>query len=191
MVGVGAEATGPGLDERDLPSPGSRWWMTAACTLAWAGVAWRAGADWRMYLLWLPFATIGLYLAAVDLDVHRLPDRAQAGLAVAGLVAGLVVWWAEPRRWLAALGVTVAVGLLFWLIHLIGRGALGFGDVKLVATCGWLLGLIGLTAVWVGLVLACALAVAAAAIRRTKTVAFGPWLVVGTLLAGLWAGSSV
>jgi len=185
---VTPDATPDDIDEQALPLPGARWWMPLAGALAWAGVAWRAETDWRAYLLWLPFVTIGLYLAAVDLDVCRLPDRAQLGLAAAGLLAGLAATWTEPRRWLYALGWTLGVAGLFWLIHLVGRGALGFGDVKLAATCGWLLGLSGLSAVWAGLGLSCLLALAYALVRRSKSVAFGPWLILGSLVAGLWLG---
>jgi len=180
---------GPDQDERTLPRPGPRWWITLAVGLAWAGVAWRAEGDWRTYLIWLPFAAIGAYLAAVDLDVRRLPDRAQLALAAAVLIAGLATHWTQPRALLIALAWAAGTALLFWVIHLVGRGALGFGDVKLAATCAWLLGLTGLAGVWVGLVLACLLAVGHALVRRTRSVAFGPWLILGTLAAGLWLGT--
>jgi prepilin signal peptidase PulO-like enzyme (type II secretory pathway) len=195
-----AEVVGDGaaLAETDRPVPGRRWWIPVLLGLAWAAVAGTVtGWDQPGIVLdqpwaligWLGFAAIGIWLAAIDLDVRRLPDTGQLGLALVVLVGAAGQYLDQPSRWLVGLGCAVACGLVFWVIHRLSQGSLGFGDVKLVATCGWWLGCLSLTAVWTGLILACLLAVAFSLLARQRHFAFGPWLVAGTLVAGLlcWA----
>ncbi len=188
----------PDLDETVLPAPGRRLWLPPLVGLAWAGAVWALtdgdpavealaigwSRGWRL-TGWLVFALVGAWLAAVDLDVKRLPDRAQALLAAALLISGLLLDWGHPAGWLTALAAAAVCGAGFLLLHLLSRGGLGLGDVKLVMTCAWWLALGSIAAVLAGLVAACLLAVGYSLIARVKQFAFGPWLVAGTLLAGL------
>ena len=185
-------------DETLLPSPGSRWWIPAIAAIAWGFIAWRCPLDavpdqpdvtgWARLLGWLAFSAVGLAMAVIDLDVRRLPDRGQILLAGASLFFGVLIAWGTPIRVAYGLGSALACGLAFLLIHVLSRGGLGLGDVKLVMTCGWWLGLISLTSVFVGLMASCILAVAYSVLARQRQFAFGPWLVAGTVIAGLYLG---
>lgn len=136
------------------------WWL--GCT-AWA----EAGADGRR-----PFDP-------------RLP------LLATGLVGIGACWWHGGPHWIALLSALVglATGVaVLWAIRIgasraLGREALGFGDVTLVAVIGAWLG-------WQGAVLACCLGVLAGlahglvqvARSRDNELPFGPSLCVGALL---------
>lgn len=183
------------VDETALAPPGARWWIPVVLAAAWGcavwlcpvgtGAAMTSVGQWARLLGWLAFAAIGIWLAAVDLDVRRLPDRGQMLLAGVCVVCGALAMWDHPARLLVGLGAGIGCGLGFLLIHMLSRGGLGLGDVKLIVTCGWWLGLISLTSVFAGVVAACVLAVAYSIVSRNRQFAFGPWLVAGTMIAGL------
>ncbi len=86
----------------------------------------------------------GLLTASViDLDHYILPDEFTLG----GLVIGLLGAWLNPERdFLQALLGTLAGGGLFWgfsalYLYVRKQEGLGFGDVKLLAWLGAVLGL--------------------------------------------------
>ena len=178
------------VDETALPAPGVRWWIPVVLGIGWGCVGWRCSTwlevtGWANLLGWLAFSGIGLWMAAIDLDVRRLPDRSQILLAVVSVGFGVVICWEDPIRLAVGLGTGLACGLVFFIMHAISRGSLGLGDVKLVLTCGWWLGLISVAAVFAGLVISCVLAVAYSLLAKQRQFAFGPWLVAGTVIAGL------
>jgi leader peptidase (prepilin peptidase)/N-methyltransferase len=146
-------------------------------------LAWAAGA--------------GVVLGAVDLAVHRLPDRVTypaAAVCTAALTADAAVLgsWGALLRALAAAGAAFAVAAL--LAALAPEG-LGFGDVKLLALLGLVLGWLGwgvlLAGIFLGLVtgavVSIVLLVSGSAGWRTA-VPFGPPLLTGAVLALVVAG---
>jgi len=161
------------------------WWLIPLVAVSWGWLTWRLlDAPWPILTLWLPLSAALAWLAAVDLDVARLPDRILVPAAVwtAGCI-GLTLWITGP---LAALGAILAAALCgggFWILHLTGRGALGFGDVKLAAVIGAATALVSWSAVLYALVAGCILTIAWAAARRQRELAFGPWLALGAVLA--------
>ncbi|MGY1772581.1 prepilin peptidase [Blastococcus sp. SYSU D00813] len=145
----------------------------AAVALAWA-----AGA--------------GLILAAVDLAVHRLPDRVLLPAAVAALTA-LLVDAAATGSWPALARAVLAGAAAFAVAALAGAlsaGGLGFGDVKLLGLLGVLLGWAGwgvlLAGVFLGLLVGAGGSLLLVATRRAgwrTAVPFGPPLLAGAVLA--------
>ena len=137
-------------------------------------------------------------LAAVDRDVHRLPDRLT--LPLAGLARAVAAVAASVTGDRSALGRAVLAGLvvsgvlLLLLLVSPGGGGLGFGDVKLSLGLGVLLGWFGWSVVLAGVFLAfltaavwaLGLVVTRRATRKTA-IAFGPFLVLGAWLALLTA----
>jgi leader peptidase (prepilin peptidase)/N-methyltransferase len=186
---------GPRHDERDRPHPGSRWWVPVALALVWLTLATAFAQErWPWLVLWLPVTAIGVWLAAVDLDVQRLPDKVHFPLAVYAAIAGALLCIFGWGDWRTALGGAAGAGLLFGFLHVISRGRLGFGDVKLVVVLGWCLGLMGLSPVFYGLMLASLLGIVYSLITRAKTFAFGPWLLLGAAVSAAltgfaWAGA--
>ena len=158
--------------------------VLAGARPATLALAWAAGA--------------GLVLGAVDLASHRLPDRVTLP-AYAVCAAALAADAAVLGSWSALLRAVVAAASAFGLAALLAAvipEGLGFGDVKLLALLGLVLGWIGwgvllagvfhglLTGALVSLVL---LATHRAALRTA--VPFGPPLLAGAVLALALAGS--
>ncbi|MDR0283937.1 MAG: A24 family peptidase, partial [Propionibacteriaceae bacterium] len=180
-------------DETAFATPGRRFWVPVVLAGTWAALGWRVldetavsdPLNWVRFAAWLAFAGIGAWLAVIDLDVNRLPDRGQLVLATLMVAAGVCLAWGEPGRLLTGLGAGLVCGLGFLIVHTISRGGLGLGDVKLIAICGWWLGLSSVAAVFAGVIAACLLGIAFSLVKRVRQFAFGPWLVAGTVLAGL------
>ena len=174
--------------ETSRRAPAGIWWVPAANLLAASCVSWWAIPDhWRSLLVATPLVTAGPWLAAVDLDVHRLPDRVL--IPVGALTASAVVGCsaANPSVLIRALGCGGAGFALYFALHLASGGSIGFGDVKLAAIVGLVAGFHGIAATWWSFLLAPMLCLGWAVLTRRglqDRVAFGPWLLAG-LLAGL------
>ena len=150
---------------------------------ATAAYAWGAGA--------------AVVLGAVDLAVHRLPDRVTfpAYVVCAG---ALLVDAAVHRTWPALLTAVLASAAAFGIAALaawVAPSGLGFGDVKLLGLLGLLLGWAGwgvlLTGVFLGLVVGALVSVVLLATRRAgwrTAIPFGPPLLAGAVGALLLVG---
>jgi leader peptidase (prepilin peptidase)/N-methyltransferase len=141
----------------------------------------------------LSLVAVGVALAAIDLDTHRLPDvLTLPSYPVVGLLlsAAALADGSTERLARAALAGLVLYGAFFVLcIATKGRG-MGFGDVKLVGVLGLVLGWLGWREVLVGVFAAFLLGslvglglIAAGRAGRRTRLPFGPFLVAGTLLA--------
>jgi leader peptidase (prepilin peptidase) / N-methyltransferase len=158
---------------------------------AWAGAVALAGL--RPVTLGLAgAAAAALLLAAVDLAVHRLPDRISypaAALVLLAWLADALVVGTWPELWRALLAAAAAF-LAAALAALISPEGLGFGDVKLFALIGLVLGWWGWSVfalgVFLGLVLGALLSLGLVLLRRAgwrSAVPFGPPLLLGAALA--------
>jgi leader peptidase (prepilin peptidase)/N-methyltransferase len=154
---------------------------------------WRLGLSPELPAV-LAFIFGGVLLAVIDWKVQRLPKRL-VYLTLAGVAAGLGFASLVEWDWVP-LATAVAGGLLFANVFFVlwyltkkftGMILLGFGDVRLAAVLGMLLGWYGLEYVLYGALaghlLALLLAVAVC-IRQRKLVvrySFGPPLIAGAL----------
>ncbi len=173
--------------ESEIPAPaGSRWWITFGAAAAAGLLAWRFGSE-RLPLLLptLPIALFGTWLSAIDWDVRRLPNRILLahGLAVAagaGLAAALM---SDPQIAIrAAIGGLIAVAV-FWVLHLLTKSGIGWGDGKYSLVLGAATAAVGYPVEWWSFMLGCLAAVIAAIALRARSFAFGPWLFVGSIAA--------
>lgn len=141
--------------------------------------------------LWLPKRGLrkatGLFLAAACRSPNRPP------ITIMALVGGLLVtlvWWNGGHNWQALLSSLVGVavgGGLIWAVRIVagavlGREAMGFGDVTLLAMIGSFLGwqaclLIFFLAPVAGLVLG----IARVIFFRDREIPFGPFLCLAAL----------
>lgn len=205
-------------DEESMPLPGSRWWVVPTLALlAWV-LSWRtlfappaqltgamvdpgssAGVpSLTQFVVLATVLVVGLScvcLAAMDIDVHRLPDRIMwptMGILILGLALAAVVgghWWPLARMLICALGAG-AFYLTLSLVSLArGSLALGLGDVKLSVVLGGALGWFGFQSVVVGLYAGFLVGgVAAAFMLVTKKVglgghlAYGPPMMLGAMV---------
>jgi len=159
--------------------------IALACFVAWCAAlaprTWYARHGWRR---------------ALGLSVARLVrSRATYGLillAALGSAAAVAVWLRGGPSWqglLTALVGLAAGGGLIWLVRMIGgaalgREAMGFGDVTLMAMIGAFLGwqtclIIFFLAPLAGLVLG----IAQLILRRGSEIPYGPFLCLGALTA--------
>lgn len=201
-------------DEVDEPSPGRRWWVPVALGLSSAALlhrVWQVPDDavpgWPVALVLsltlLPVVLSCVCLAAMDLDVHRLPDRIMwptmgllgVGLPVAALVGGGV----DPL--LRALLAGVGAGGFYLLIALLslarGSLALGLGDVKLAVVLGAGLGWFGwpeaVLGIYAGFLVGGLFALGLLVGRKVSwkgEFAYGPAMMLGALL-GLLVGQGM
>ena len=164
----------------------------AAAALA-AVVGWRV--DWALLPLWIVFVVVGVWLSYVDARTRLLPFVLTAPLhllclVLVGLAALLAQDWHLAVR---AVVANVLVFIVFWLVWALGRrfggGAFGYGDVRLAAICGLVLGAIGaqeaVVGTYAGFVLGAVGGVALSLARLVdpKAFAFGPYLVLGSVVA--------
>lgn len=129
-------------------------------------------------------------LAAIDVDVHRLPDKFTRPLLVGTVVALLVVALLEGDLglWVQAVFGGLALGLFYFLLLLIGGAGMGMGDVKLAPSLGLLLGYLSWDHVVIGTVAAFLSAAVMAVVMlargsgRKSYLAFGPHMAFGALV---------
>ena len=173
--------------------------LNIATGLLFALAFWRLGLSPELPAV-LAFIFGGVLLAVIDWKVHRLPTRivyfTLAGVAVGLVFASLVEWNAVPLA-TAVLGALLFTNAFFliWLFttKYAGMMMLGYGDVRLAAVLGLLLGWYGLPFVlygaFAGHLLALAIAVVTCVRKRQlhMTYSFGPPLIAGTLAVVLFA----
>lgn len=173
--------------------------LNIATAALFALAFWRLGLSPELPAV-LAFIFGGVLLAVIDWRIQRLPTRI-VYLTLAAVAGGLVFAAIVERNWVS-LATAVAGGLLFVnafaLVYIAttkftGMMVLGFGDVRLAAVLGLLLGWYGLEYVLYGAIaghlLALAIAVATCIHRRGLHMrySFGPPLIAGTLAVVLFA----
>ncbi|MGL4745328.1 MAG: prepilin peptidase [Dermatophilaceae bacterium] len=183
-------------DERDLPLRSVRWVPVAVAVAAAVVAAGQFGPRPTLGGVLLAFVPFLVGLAAIDIDTHRLPDRFVRPGIVAALLGVALVAAVERTADPLVAGVLAGLALgAFYLANvvlgeLVGSGAgMGLGDAKLAVVLGLLLGPLSWAHVVVATVLAFVtagahglwLVLARGGTRRTH-LAFGPHLVVGTIL---------
>lgn len=168
--------------------------VVAVPAVVWA--VWASGPGW-LTPAYVVLAVVGAALGVIDGRTHRLPNAlvfpltwaTGVLLVVAALGTGS---WADLGR--ATLGA-LAFFALYQVLYLVSpRGGIGYGDVKLSLTLGavltwhsWGTLLIG---VFAAHLLAGVVAIVLVLGRRAgwKTgIAFGPYLLLGTVLGLTWA----
>lgn len=131
----------------------------------------------------------------IDLEHMIIFDRFQILLALCGIVAvffdGWTVWYDHLIG--AAVGAVVFLGLYYGAIKVLGKEGLGFGDVKLAAVAGLLLG-------WQKLIFAMLIASVSASVvllilrrvhgdEKQKEYPFAPFITVGMAVSLLFGNA--
>jgi Flp pilus assembly protein protease CpaA len=123
---------------------------------------------------------------------RRLPDAITLRLYPVLLAALLAAQLTDRHHGslLRALAAMAALAAAFYALALASPGALGLGDVKLVGLLGLLLGWLSwtsvITGVFLGFATAALASIALLVTRRASrkdTIPFGPYLILGALLA--------
>ncbi|MEO5832174.1 MAG: prepilin peptidase [Nakamurella sp.] len=166
-----------------------------------AAVAWRlAELDLLAALpAFLYFTAMGISLTMIDLDVRRLPNAIvyPSYLVLAALLVTAAVSAHDPAALLRA-GVGAAVLFLgYFALAFLYPAGMGFGDVKLAGIIGGVLGFLGypvllvgaFAAFFIGALVGIAKLLAGRG-RTDRSLAFGPSMITGALLA-IFVGPSV
>ena len=171
--------------------------VEAGTAVLFVAVAARFGLTWELPA-YLYLASISVALAAIDLDVMRLPDKivlpsyAVALVLIAPAVIADHSWSAAGRGLLAAL----VLYLGYFVLAVVPRG-MGGGDVKLAPQLGFYLGWLGWSSVAIGVfagfllggLVGTALMALGRAGRRSR-IPFGPYMLAGAFLA-VFAGAPI
>jgi leader peptidase (prepilin peptidase)/N-methyltransferase len=168
--------------------------VEALTGLVFALLALRFGATAQLPA-YLYLGAIGVALAVIDLDTKRLPDKLTlpsyaVALVLLAVAAGVDGTWGSLLR--AVLG-GLALGAFYFLLWFVYPSGMGFGDVKFAGVLGiylgWIswgtVGLGGFAGFLLGGVVGVILLVTKRATRKTG-VPFGPFMIVGALVAILW-----
>ncbi|MEY3092947.1 MAG: hypothetical protein RIU67_1730 [Actinomycetota bacterium] len=150
----------------------------------------RQGADaWS----WLGFGATVVPLGAlfaIDVLTHRLPRQISLVTAVPVVIL-LVIGDGPGGRWSVVMAAMVNV-LIALVLRTLTRGSLGMGDVMIAPLLGAIVGWFGplsVVALWlVASVLGALWSVVLVSTRRRSRrdhIAYGPFLIVGTLVAVL------
>lgn len=183
-----------------LPARGIHLWIAAGLAAAAAAIVATvvgltmpaaAAITTLQWVLAATIAVVGAVLALYDFREHRLPDRLVFPLygATAALLGSLAVISGDWAR----LGFAALGGAALWAVYfVIGLlGGIGYGDVKLAGILGAWLGWFGFMPLLSGTVLAYLIAlphvIVLIARRRGGRVPFGPYLIIGALIAGIAA----
>jgi leader peptidase (prepilin peptidase)/N-methyltransferase len=169
--------------------------VEAGTGVAFAAVAATTSRPWLLVVL-LYLTAVGIALAMIDLDTHRLPDAVvlPSYAVVLALLGGATLasgTWSALAR--ALLGGLVSYAVLA-LIRFGWPGGMGGGDVKLAGLLGLVTGWLGWSALVVGLAAAFVVGAAVGSALmvmgragRGTAIPFGPFLLVGAFL-GIYAG---
>jgi len=135
----------------------------------------------------------GMWLSLIDVDTHLLPRRiVYRTIAVAMPLLVLSAFFDDAGSIAGMFIGGIAMWLMLRILEVLSRGDLGGGDVGLGGLLGLYLGWLSYEAILVGLFasflvggfFAVALLISRKANRNTH-FAFGPFLIVGTLIAVL------
>ena len=138
------------------------------------------------------FLVIPLIVASmIDIDRFEIPDLASGFLVLSGL--GIALWRSYDFIWFAAGSLVWGLGFLlaaFVARRILGRDALGLGDVKLMAGIGaWLGPALPIYVVLCASVAGILMIVITGLVNRSgvsgKAVAFGPFLCLSAWVVWL------
>ena len=177
-----------GLDRPEPWRPATRWVLSVILGTGWAAIS--IGVGWSgvlaAHLVWV---TVIASVVVTDLEHRLIPNRIlYPGGAVTALLllVGALLDGTPGRLGSAAIGAGLCL-LGMGTLSVLGRGALGMGDVKLSAVLGLVCGYWGvevalraiLSGFLIGGVAALVLMIARRAHRHTQ-LPFAPFLVAGS-----------
>lgn len=200
-----ADAPPPKIPYADLAArPGLTVRSVAVGAVLGAVLGLALDREWTLLLV-LPLIGVGIALAVIDARTRLLPTRLVLPATGVAIVLGTVVALAQDDRDAlvrAFIGLAV-VRTIFWVLWWFRSSGMGFGDVRLAALLGFVLGYLGWAEVIIGVYAAflefTVPGLVLAAVLRDKArlkarVPFGPFLLLGAVTGiafGPWVASSL
>lgn len=176
--------------------PGLAWRSAVVSGVSGAVIGFATGLDWS--LLWLaPLVPVSVALGLIDWRTRLLPRRivVPATLATIAVIALVALLTDRTPDLVRALLAMLAVRTFFWLLWAIRSAGMGFGDVRLAAIVGLVLGWVGwgvtMIGVWVGFIAFVIPGVTRAIVRRDRSLMskpqpYGPFMLTGALIGLVW-----
>ena len=172
-------------------------WVELATGLIFALLYWHYGLSPALGIMAF-YACLFIIISVIDLEHGLILNKVVYPALVVALLLALI-----PQPWLAerlvdrvanaALGGAIGFGL-FFLIAIVSRGGMGWGDVKLAGLIGLATGFpLVFFSIILGAILGAVVAVAlVVAKKRTfkETLPFGPFLALAAIVTLLW-GSNI
>jgi len=170
-------------------------WSAGCAVLIDLAIGFRLGdhtVTWVVALL----VPVLVLLTVVDWRTRLLP-RAVVLPATGVLLALLLIEWAAHRDTGTLVRAVMAMLLarsVFWLLWFVRRAGMGFGDVRLAALLGLVLGRLGWTqwliGLYAGLLLFAVFGITLMVVKRDRSLLkkaypFGPFMIAGALLGVL------
>ncbi|WP_457207052.1 prepilin peptidase [Nocardioides sp. P5_C9_2] len=157
-----------------------------------------AATGWDWPLVWLvPLVPVAVALSYIDWHTRLLPRLVVLPATLAAAAAVVVVGLATGERdaMVRALVAMVVVRSFFWVLWFVRSAGMGFGDVRLAALVGLVLGWVGwgtvAIGVWTGFVAFAVPGLMLAVVRRDRALLrqafpFGPFMAGGALVGLVW-----
>jgi leader peptidase (prepilin peptidase)/N-methyltransferase len=178
--------------------PHLAWWAAGIAVVVDVALGWRLGnhpVTWVIALL----VPILVLLAVVDWRTRLLPRVVVLPATGLLLVLAVVEWAlnADDDVLIRAVAAMLVARTFFWVLWFIRRAGMGFGDVRLAALLGLVLGRLGwnnwLAGLYGGLVLFAIFGLTLAVVRRDRAALkraypFGPFMIAGAVLGILVPG---
>jgi len=169
-------------------------WLGLAAAIAAGLVASRVEPD-ALIPVWVVVSGVGAWLAFIDWHTRLLPWLIVAPLNAVLLLLVVLASavegdWSILKRALIAAAV---VYVLFRLSYHLSARSIGYGDVTISGGLGLALGSLGgaeaVWGLWLGFAIGaiCSLVLARLRIVDATAFAFGPYLILGTLLGAVWS----
>ncbi len=161
-------------------------WLEIGMGALFAFLYWRYGLTVELAVIAF-YCALFILLLFIDLEHGIIPNKVVYPAAAVALL--LNIFLPEPGLARSAIGGGIGFALLF-LIVVVSRGGMGWGDVKMAALIGLV---VGFPLVFVALFLAVVSGglVAAGLLlfrlkKRKEGIPFGPFLSLGTMVTLLW-----
>jgi prepilin signal peptidase PulO-like enzyme (type II secretory pathway) len=137
---------------------------------------------WPQMIAWWLFWLLLMAVVATDLTSMKVPDVISLPGAVVVFAAAVIT---GIQGWVASLLGAVGCFLVLFAIHLVTRGNMGMGDVKLYLSIGAMLGCVGgleslVIASFYGTVIGLTLR-ALGVLRRRQHIPFVPFIALGVI----------
>lgn len=196
-IAATADEEPPKMLYADIAARSGLGWRSVVIAAVSGGLLGAAtGLDWP--LLWLvPLTPVAVALSVIDWHTRLLPRLIVVPATLAAILVVTVVGLATDEREAlvrALLGMVVARSF-FWVLWALRSAGMGFGDVRLAAPVGLVLGWVGWGALalglWIGFITFALPAVGLVVVRRDRTLLkksfpFGPFMVIGALGGLVW-----
>ena len=169
-------------------------WLGLVAAIAAGLVAARIDSAW-LVPVWVVVAGVGSWLAFIDWHTRLLPFVIVYPFNLVVFVLLILASVAESDWSILQRGLVagIVVYLIFRLMYRLYQKGIGYGDVRLSLGLGLALGALGGSSVfwglWLGFALGavCSIILSLFKLVDRKGFAFGPYLILGTLVGALWS----